>query len=25
MTISKTKSSFYRRIYVAYLIDSGIA
>ncbi|WP_166801150.1 helix-turn-helix domain-containing protein, partial [Pseudomonas aeruginosa] len=25
MTISKTKSSFYRRLYVAYLIDSGIA
>ncbi|ENG2596938.1 helix-turn-helix domain-containing protein, partial [Pseudomonas aeruginosa] len=23
MTISKTKSSFYRRLYVAYLIDSG--
>ncbi|HCF2535159.1 TPA: helix-turn-helix domain-containing protein, partial [Pseudomonas aeruginosa] len=22
MTISKTKSSFYRRLYVAYLIDS---
>ncbi|HGM4477050.1 TPA: hypothetical protein ACLG1P_006644, partial [Pseudomonas aeruginosa] len=21
MTISKTKSSFYRRLYVAYLID----
>ncbi|HBO2116823.1 TPA: helix-turn-helix domain-containing protein, partial [Pseudomonas aeruginosa] len=25
MTISKTKSSFYRRLYVAYLIDSGTA
>lgn len=25
MTISKTKSSFYRRLYVAHLIDSGIA
>ncbi|OAN17763.1 hypothetical protein A3K86_02260 [Photobacterium jeanii] len=25
MSISKTKSSFYRRLYVAYLIDSGIA
>jgi hypothetical protein len=25
MDVSKTKSSFYRRLYVAYLIDSGIA
>jgi len=25
MTISKTKSSFYRRLYVAWLIDSGVA
>lgn len=25
MIISKTKSSFYRRIYVAWLIDSGVA
>ncbi|HBO2189939.1 TPA: helix-turn-helix domain-containing protein [Pseudomonas aeruginosa] len=25
MTISKTKSSFYRRLYVAHLIDSGVA
>lgn len=25
MIISKTKSSFYRRLYVAYLIDSGTA
>ncbi len=25
MEVSKTKSSFYRRLYVAYLIDSGIA
>lgn len=24
-TISKTKSSFYRRLYVAYLIDTGVA
>ena len=24
MTISKTKTSFYRRLFVAYLIDSGI-
>ncbi|CAM4099647.1 winged helix-turn-helix domain-containing protein [Vreelandella rituensis] len=24
-TLSKTKSSFYRRLYVAYLIDQGIA
>lgn len=24
MTHSKTKTSFYRRLYVAYLIDSGI-
>ena len=24
-TPSKTKASFYRRLYVAYLIDSGIA
>ncbi|MWJ29312.1 helix-turn-helix domain-containing protein [Halomonas sp. ZH2S] len=23
--LSKTKSSFYRRLYVAYLIDQGIA
>ena len=23
MEVSKTKSSFYRRLYVAYLIDSG--
>lgn len=25
MSHSKTKSSFYRRLYVAYLIDAGIA
>ena len=25
MEVSKTKSSFYRRLYVAYLIDSGVA
>ncbi|MBZ9537867.1 MULTISPECIES: winged helix-turn-helix domain-containing protein [Modicisalibacter] len=25
MTVSKTRSSFYRRLYVAYLIDSGLA
>ena len=25
MDVSKTKSSFYRRLYVAYLIDSGLA
>lgn len=25
MDVSKTKSSFYRRLYVAYLIDSGAA
>ncbi|MGE4405477.1 winged helix-turn-helix domain-containing protein [Pseudomonas sp.] len=25
MTISKTKTSFYRRLYVAWLIDSGCA
>ena len=25
MTISKTKTSFYRRLYVAWLIDSGSA
>ncbi|MCJ8206670.1 winged helix-turn-helix domain-containing protein [Pseudomonas sp. RGM2987] len=25
MDVSKTKTSFYRRLYVAYLIDSGIA
>ena len=25
MEVSKTKSSFYRRLYVAYLIDSGQA
>lgn len=25
MTASKTKTSFYRRLYVAYLIDTGIA
>ncbi|WP_305370442.1 winged helix-turn-helix domain-containing protein [Photobacterium leiognathi] len=24
MDISKTKSSFYRRLYMAYLIDNGI-
>jgi len=24
MTPSKTKTSFYRRLYVAYLIDSGV-
>ncbi|WP_460062622.1 winged helix-turn-helix domain-containing protein [Pseudomonas sp. H2_H09] len=24
MEVSKTKSSFYRRLYVAYLIDSGL-
>jgi hypothetical protein len=24
MTHSKTKTSFYRRLYVAYLIDAGI-
>ncbi|MFK5950000.1 MAG: winged helix-turn-helix domain-containing protein [Methylococcales bacterium] len=24
MNYSKTKTSFYRRLYVAYLIDSGI-
>jgi hypothetical protein len=24
MTASKTKTSFYRRLYVAYLIDSGV-
>lgn len=24
MTISKTKTSFYRRLLIAYLIDSGI-
>ncbi|EPC00523.1 hypothetical protein L861_06170 [Litchfieldella anticariensis FP35 = DSM 16096] len=23
--LSKTKSSFYRRLYVAYLIDTGVA
>ncbi len=25
MTYSKTKTSFYRRLFVAHLIDSGIA
>ncbi|EGH06332.1 hypothetical protein Pgy4_01410, partial [Pseudomonas savastanoi pv. glycinea str. race 4] len=25
MEVSKTKSSFYRRLYVAYLIDSKLA
>ena len=25
MDVSKTKSSFYRRLYVAYLIDSSLA
>ncbi|VVM51490.1 hypothetical protein PS645_00776 [Pseudomonas fluorescens] len=25
MDVSKTKSSFYRRLYVAYLIDSDVA
>ena len=25
MTVSKTKSSFYRRLYVAWLIDTGMA
>ncbi|WP_313086310.1 winged helix-turn-helix domain-containing protein [Pseudomonas sp.] len=25
MTISKTQSSFYRRLYVAWLVDSGTA
>lgn len=25
MTISKTRTSFYRRLYVAYLIDGGFA
>ncbi|WP_433860930.1 winged helix-turn-helix domain-containing protein [Pseudomonas thivervalensis] len=25
MDVSKTKTSFYRRLYVAYLIDSGLA
>ncbi|MGE6661799.1 winged helix-turn-helix domain-containing protein [Pseudomonas sp. NPDC077408] len=25
MTVSKTKSSFYRRLYVAWMIDSGAA
>jgi hypothetical protein len=25
MTISKTKSSYYRRLYVAHLIETGIA
>ncbi|UNG17551.1 winged helix-turn-helix domain-containing protein [Stutzerimonas zhaodongensis] len=25
MTVSKTKSSFHRRLYVAWLIDSGAA
>lgn len=24
MTTSKTKTSFYRRLYIAYLIDTGI-
>ena len=25
MDVSKTRSSFYRRLYVAWLIDSGTA
>ncbi|MGF1718379.1 winged helix-turn-helix domain-containing protein [Photobacterium chitinilyticum] len=25
MPISKTKSSFYRRLYIAHLIDSGVS
>jgi hypothetical protein len=25
MDVSKTKTSFYRRLYVAYLIDNGVA
>ncbi|GHA58058.1 helix-turn-helix domain-containing protein [Photobacterium aphoticum] len=25
MSISKTKTSFYRRLYVAYLIEQGVA
>jgi len=25
MSLSKTKSSFYRRLYVAHLIDQGVA
>lgn len=25
MSISKTKTSFYRRLYIAYLIDNGIS
>jgi hypothetical protein len=25
MDVSKTRTSFYRRLYVAYLIDSGLA
>lgn len=25
MTLSKTRSSFYRRLYVAYLVSQGIA
>lgn len=25
MEISKTRSSFYRRLYVAWLVDSGVA
>ena len=25
MDVSKTKTSFYRRLYVAWLIDSGTA
>ncbi|HSP59140.1 MAG TPA: winged helix-turn-helix domain-containing protein [Halomonas sp.] len=25
MSLSKTQSSFYRRLYVAYLVDAGIA
>ena len=25
MSVSKTRTSFYRRLYVAYLIDQGIA
>ena len=25
MSVSKTRTSFYRRLYVAHLIDSGVA
>ncbi|HBP79531.1 MAG TPA: hypothetical protein DD685_11960, partial [Halomonas sp.] len=25
MSLSKTKSSFYRRLYVAHLIEQGVA